>query len=458
MKRPNIIFYFSDQQRADTLGCYGQKFDISPNADLLAAEGVKFEYAFTAQPVCGPARAIFQTGLYPTSINCYRNNKILPPDCNTIAKEMEKAGYDNAYVGKWHLASDGEIDGESYIDNKTKPVPIEYRGGYSGFWRASDVLEFTSDSYHGYIYDENNNRITFNGQYRTDFITDQALEFIDKHDLSKPFFLTVSHIEPHHQNNANHYQGPIGSKDRYKDFDPPLDLKLAGTGDWKEEYPDYLGGCSAIDRNLGRIITLLKKKKIYDDTIIIFTSDHGSHFRTRNNDKNKNGYDDYKRTCHDAALRVPLIIKGGVFKGGLVINDLVSTASIPKTIMSLAGISDTSCFIGENLADIVSCPDPDRDNAIFAQISESRVGRVIRTNDYKYAVVAPGLNGNTNMNSHTYIDDFLYNLNNDPYEQNNLINDPGYETVKEKLRKRLSKMIKEYEHMDVSISDGPIKE
>ena len=102
MEKPNIIFFFSDQQRADTLGVYGQELNISPNIDRLSREGVLFKQAFTAQPVCGPCRAIFQTGKYPTEINCFRNGQSLPQNIKTLANYMEEAGYENAYVGKWH--------------------------------------------------------------------------------------------------------------------------------------------------------------------------------------------------------------------------------------------------------------------------------------------------------------------------------------------------------------------
>lgn len=99
MGRPNIIFYFTDQQRWDTIGCYGQKLDITPNLDRLAAEGVLFEEAYTAQPVCGPCRAMFQTGKYPLELGCYKNNIALPPDVKTVADYFEENGYETAYVG-----------------------------------------------------------------------------------------------------------------------------------------------------------------------------------------------------------------------------------------------------------------------------------------------------------------------------------------------------------------------
>ena len=115
--RPNIIFYFTDQQRADTCGCYGQKLDITPRLDQLASEGVKFEWAFSPQPVCGPCRALFQTGKYPTETGCFRNNVMLPANVKTLGSYIEEAGYETAYIGKWHLASDGELEKKPTIDH-----------------------------------------------------------------------------------------------------------------------------------------------------------------------------------------------------------------------------------------------------------------------------------------------------------------------------------------------------
>ena len=100
----NLIFYFSDQQRWDTCGCYGQPLDITPNLDALAAEGVRFDNAFSPQPVCGPCRALFQTGKYPTETGCFRNNVMLPSHVKTLGSYMEQdAHYETAYIGKWHL-------------------------------------------------------------------------------------------------------------------------------------------------------------------------------------------------------------------------------------------------------------------------------------------------------------------------------------------------------------------
>jgi arylsulfatase A-like enzyme len=112
LNKPNIIFILSDQQRWDTMGCYGQKLDITPNLDKMAEKGVLFKNAFTCQPVCGPARSCLQTGKYATETGCYRNNIALPQDEKTIAHWMSEAGYKVGYIGKWHLASTGEESAE----------------------------------------------------------------------------------------------------------------------------------------------------------------------------------------------------------------------------------------------------------------------------------------------------------------------------------------------------------
>ncbi len=150
----NIIFYFTDQQRWDTCGCFGQPLDITPNLDALAREGVKFDNAFSPQPVCGPCRALFQTGKYPTETGCFRNNIMLPAGVKTLGQYIEEAGYETAYIGKWHLASDGELEKPPNIDHPVTAVPRELRGGYTGFWRAADVLEFTSHGYDVFVFDE----------------------------------------------------------------------------------------------------------------------------------------------------------------------------------------------------------------------------------------------------------------------------------------------------------------
>ncbi len=426
-KKPNIVFIFSDQQRPDTLGCYGQKLPVSQNLDKLAANGVKFNNAYTIQPVCGPARACLQTGKYATEIGCYRNDIALPLDQKTIADWLNQCGYETGYVGKWHLASQGSM--QNY---KTKPVPRHLRGGYRDYWMASDVLEFTSDGYGGHIFDSNMNKIEFKG-FRADRITDYAIEFIESRKGEQPFFLFLSHIEPHHQNNHGRYEGPVGSKEKFANYDIPGDL-IETQGDWRENYSDYLGCCHSLDVNVGRVIESIEKMGFNENTLIIYTSDHGSHFKTRNSE--------YKRSCHDSSIHIPLIIYGPGFEGGKVIEELVDLLNLPPTILEAADMAVPEEMQAQPLQKLVDGEVGEWQEEVFIQISESHVGRAIRTNKWKYSVRAHGKSGWENASSESYVDDFLYNLEVDPYEKNNLVEDAKYKLVREELCTRLKRRMK----------------
>ena len=229
-------------------------------------------------------------------------------------------------------------------------------------------------------------------------------------------------------------------KEKYANYVLPEALKLPGSNA-REEYPDYLGQCASLDENLGRLVAKLKEKGLYEKTVILYASDHGSHFRTRNRDVHLNGYDDYKRSCHDGCLHVPLVIAGGPFCGGKSVDALVSTASLPKTILALAGVDVGDAMIGENLLDVVQNRNPERPNEVFAQISESRVGRCIRTAEYTYSVYAPGVNGGEAAGAELYADDFLYDLRADPFQLCNVVSEPAYAKVKQELRQRLADWI-----------------
>jgi len=409
--------YFSDQQRWDTMGCYGQKLDVTPNLDRLAAGGVLFKNAFTCQPVCGPARASLQTGLYATETGCYRNGIALNPKADTIAKRLGAAGYDTAYVGKWHLASDEK--GHDYL---SAGVPPDRRGGYRDYWMASDVLEFTSHGYNGYVHDYDCNRVDFIG-YRPDCINNYAIDFIRGHDGRNPFFLFISQIEPHHQNDHKRYEGPDGSKARFKDYEVPGDL-LGTQGDWRENYPDYLGCCSSLDYNVGRLFETLKDRGIADDTVFIYTSDHGSHFCTRN--------DEYKRSCHDGCVHIPMILHGPGFGGGREIDGMVSLIDIPATILDCAGLEPPASYRGRPLNKLINVPETEWDDCVFIQISESHVGRCVRTRKWKYAVRAEA-DGWKDQGADIYYEAYLYDLESDPHERANLAASPEHASIREQL-------------------------
>ncbi len=423
MSKKNIIFYFSDQQRWDTVN---EK--ITPNLCKLAEEGVKFENNFTCQPVCGPARACLQTGLYATQCGCYWNGIPLPDSITPLAHYFNEAGYETAYIGKWHLASD-RLPGIGYHCEKTA-VPKDKQGEYQ-YWRGADVLEFTSHGYDGYIFDGDGNKLDFKG-YRADCINDYALEFLDKRDKDKPFFMFVSQLEPHHQNDHHTYEGFKETVDNYKDYPLPNDLTFL-KGDYKEMYPDYISAINRLDYNVGRLVDKLKQLGIYDDTIIIYTSDHGSHFKTRN--------PEYKRSCHESATHTPLIIKGGGFEGGKKEERLSSLIDIPPTLLSMAGIDIPESYMGTDLTKQIDNPESMRD-CVFIQISESQCGRAVRTDRFKYSVRSAGITGYAHHSAKVYFEDYLYDLKKDPNEKNNLIKNPNYKHIRQELKYLLLREMK----------------
>jgi uncharacterized sulfatase len=434
--RPNVIVLFSDQQRWDTLGCYGQKLPVSPNLDRMADEGVRFETTFTCQPVCGPVRACLQTGKYATEINCHTNHRHLPLEADTLANHMKDAGYKTGYIGKWHLAS-GPNDADPGFDpdHRIFPIPEKLRGGYD-YWLASDCLEFTSHAYDGHMFDnEGKPRFFPVDRYRVDAETDWVCDYLDEQSADEPFFLFVSYLEPHHQNDHNCYEGPKGSKEYWANYEIPNDL--AGMpGDWVENYPDYLGCCNALDNAVGRVRSKLAELGLDENTLILYTSDHGSHFRTRNSE--------YKRACHEGCLRVPLIACGPGFEGGEVNRNLASLIDLPKTVLTAANADIPEDWQGIPLQAMLGRDDC-RD-AVFAQLSESQVGRCVRTKRWKYSVRMPDSlkpAGKAPSFSDVYQEDFLYDLEMDPHERANLIANPDYADVKREMREILKAKLAE---------------
>lgn len=416
--KENIIFYFSDQQRYDTVN-----ETIMPNLMEFANDGTFFENCYTCQPVCGPARSCLQTGVYPTECGCHINGIPLPDTAISLSDYFNENGYDTAYIGKLHLAS-GKNGGKNIKCEKTS-IPKERLCGYK-YFRGADVLEFTSHGYDGYVFDENGNQIDFEG-YRVDRINDFALEYIENHNNDKPFFMFVSQLEPHHQNDHKCFEGPKEKIEKYKEYQIPEDLTHL-KGNYKEMYPDYLAAIESLDDNFGKLIKLLKDKGIYENTTIIYTSDHGCHFKTRNSE--------YKRSCHDASTHIPLVIKGKGFEKGINDDRLISLSDLPATILKCADITVPEYYQGESIQT------KGDDECVFIQISESQCGRAIRTKDFTYSVSAmlP-----LSASSPIYFEDYLYDNRTDKAQKNNLIKSPEYKETRKVLKGLLLSQIKRIE-------------
>lgn len=450
MSQPNLVFLFSDQQRWDTVSGRTGGRSITPNLDALASTGVRFDRAFSCQPVCGPARACLQTGQYATEVGCHTNGRALPKDATTIAHHLGRAGYQRAYVGKWHLASN---DGQEGEDFRTRPVPPDRRGGWDDYWIASDVLEFTSHSYDGHMFDGDGNRREFpEGRYRVDATTDFALEFLrEKRDPDRPFALMVSWIEPHHQNDHDRFEGPHGSEDRFADIPLPTDLAEADAqGDYPRNWADYLGCCASLDENVGRLRQTLDDLGIAEETLILYTSDHGCHFQTRNAE--------YKRSCHDASLHIPMIVSGPDFTGGRVCEELVSLLDVPPTLLKAAGVTPPESMAGRALQQLVDGDVDQWRDEVFVQISESQIGRAIRTPRWTYSVKAEDYERTFHdqpPSAEVYVEDYLYDNHQDPAQLHNRVIDPSLAEIRDELRARLLRRIEQAENATPEIRPHP---
>ena len=291
-----------------------------------------------------PGALCLQTGLYATETGCYRNSIALPSDSRTLAHYFSEAGYDTAYIGKWHLSDEG-----------AGPVSRAQRGGYD-YWLASNVLEFTSDAYDTVMYDGDGAAQKLPG-YRVDAQTDAMIRYINAHQ-SRPFFLFSSFIEPHHQNHRDDYPPPVGYLERYRSRWLPPDLAALG-GSAHQHMAGYLGVIRRLDEALGRLVDALISLDMLDDTIILFTSDHGCHFKTRN--------DEYKRSPHDASVRVPTMLYGGPFTGGGRLSQLVSLVDLPPSLLDAAGIEVPEQMQGRSILPLIKGDATDWPDEVFIQ-------------------------------------------------------------------------------------------
>lgn len=493
LTRPNIILFVTEKQRADSCSCYGQNFATTPVLDEMASQGVKFNKAFSAFAAPVAMKANLLTGLEIDQTKCFTNLSLLPQNVRTLAHVAHDQGYDTAFIGNWQLGSNNQNE----LKDSVKP---ENRGGFNSFWRGAHDINLTSSlKKGGYVYDELGNKVEFEG-YRSDCITDMALDFLQKCDKSKPFFMTICQGEAHQKTKEEQdhdlqlieeevekeFAKKVVEKklvsipekndlkinlrfhamEKYTIYDTadeelskkysgdfaPFDIQVFSTGT-RRDIPCYLSQVTKLDENLGKLIEKLKADGIYDNTVIVFTSLSGNHFNCRNKDKHFNGFDDGARTAHTNSSHVPLVIGGGAIKEHKEIYELVSLESVAKTLATLMGQDSTEQYLGENLLALGT--EPNLDKAIYYRISESRVGRAIRTNDLLYSVVAPELNGTEHYVADHYIDDNMYDLNNDIVECNNVAISYFFKEQKLKLRERLIDLIAEHDHLKVTIEDAP---
>ena len=418
-RRPNVIFVFGDQWRAQATGYAGNPDVQTPNLDRLASESVNFTHAVAGCPVCSPYRASFLTGQQPLTHGVFLNDVCLSDEAVSIARAYKQAGYETAYIGKWHLDGHG----------RHGHIPPERRQGFE-FWK---VLECTHDYNHSdYYAGDSDEMLTWEG-YDAVAQTREAQQYVRDHADGGPFFLVISWGPPH----APYDTAPQEFRDLY---DPatitlrpnvPPEAEAAA----RRDLAGYYAHCTALDTCLGDLRATLADCDIEDDTIFVLTSDHGDMLGSQGQTK--------KQRPWDESIRVPFLLRypRGLGDGGRVVEKFIDAPDLMPTLLSLAGVGIPETVEGEDLSDyargkpapsddavLIGCPAP------FGQFERHNHGgreyRGVRTHRYTYTrdLTGPWL---------------LYDNQEDPYQQTNLCNDPVAADVQATLEALLQRKLAE---------------
>lgn len=445
--QPNIVFVLIDDLRWDDLGCAGNTFIQTPSIDRVAAEGARFLNAFAATPLCSPSRASMLTGMYAHQHGIFDNLERSQQShkLKTFPQELQKLGYETAYIGKWHMGN----------DNTARP----------GFDRWF-CLKGQGTSFDSEVNDDGRDVQTKG--YVTDVLNEQALDFV-RQPRQRPFMLYLSHKAIHPETAqaadgklsdptaSNFIPAPRHEK-LYENVTvprrpsagvPPLDKpalqqEIDGlgplgpeTGSSDSAILNRLRMLAAVDEGVGQLLDALADSGQLDNTLFVVAGDHGYFY-------GEHGLSVERRLAYEEALRIPLIMRyPPVIAAGSTPEAMVQTIDLAPTFVELAGGKIPAAYQGHSLLPVLAGETPDdwRD-AIFAEYYSDTVFprvhqlgyKAVRTDRWKYI---------------HYIDqdgmDELYDLKNDPYEMKNLANDPASAAQLAAMQERLRQMLAQSE-------------
>jgi len=414
-RRPNVLFVLADQWRPRTLPCAGDPDLYAPNLDTLAKQGVHFRRVYATNPVCSPSRATMLTGQWPHAVKMPRNDLQLPLGTPCIAESMKQAGYRTGYIGKWHL--DGE-ERPGFVP------PGPRRRGFD-YWAAFNRGHFYYDSTYWNDSPEPVRREGFEPDYQTDL----AIDFI-RRNKAVPFYLYLSWGPPHTPRTPPKHARLYDPRQFHLAPNVPADQheevrrKMAG----------YYGLCSALDENLGRLMRALDQEGLAGDTVLVFSSDHGDMLGAQGLD--------FKGVPYEESARIPLVIRYPRRLAGGGSNDvLMSNADYVPTLLSMAGAEIPETVQGRNLAPRILEGKGDEPDSVYAY------GKLGQPDEWR--MVVRGLdklvvNAKNEITHH-------FNLGQDPWEQLNRADEPGYKRVRDELRAHLRNwMRKTGDRMDPS--------
>jgi arylsulfatase A-like enzyme len=452
LDRPNFVFINTDQQRYDSLGCYGSEVARTPNIDRLAAEGVRFERCYTAHPVCMPARATWFTGQYPSHHGVWQNGVPLSKQADTLQHRLGRAGYHTALIGKIHLDNIWQRREKhpSYGFDRL----IECEGDpycFDDYFRWLDeqglfdpyMEQFKEEGHRrGYVRDLPEEK------HMNNWITGHVEEYLERRaGEERPFFLSVGFFDPHHpfdpcepyasMFDAQDMPMPVFSEEEKRGMVPPARRKRYGDESFcTDTSPDAIRGTIAayhatishVDAMVGRIMDALKDSGLAENTVVIYTSDHGELL-------GDHGMLHKGAFFYECSVRVPLIFRFpdrcGVSGIG---QELVSHVDFAPTVAGLAGAAGPKLVQGRTLFDsdlelqgeaerdfvMVEWRDRDVDSDEPYDTARCLIGE-----RYKYVYLHRQPYGE------------LYDLQEDPNELVNLWDAPGHRDIRERMQQAL---------------------
>ncbi len=458
LSQPSFVFINTDQQRWDTLGCYGSDVARTPNLDQLAAEGVRFTRCYTTNPVCMPARASWFTGQYPSHHGVWQNGVPLSQRADLIQHRLKDAGYHTGLIGKIHLdnvwlrhephPSYGfdvlhECEGDPYCRDEYF-LWLEAQGKYDGY-----MAQFKAEGHcRGYTRDlpEHLHMNTWIVDHTGDYLAARAAD-------RQPFFLSVGFFDPHHPfDPCEPYAGMFKPADMpmpiYHESEAEGMLPHARAKREKEaghnRDPEAIRGTIAayhatishVDHCVGRIMALLRQHDLEQNTVVVFTSDHGELL-------GDHGLLHKGAFFYDCSIRVPLIWRFPKRFGIRGVDDgLTSHVDFAATVATLAGIHGPACQQGQPLFDRdLKCRPIPAPEAVVTEWRERRLGstepfqaiKALTTRDWKYVY------------HHDQSFGELYDLHNDPHELCNLWASPAHMERRKHLHEQLLAWLVEHE-------------
>lgn len=414
-RRPNLLFVFADQWRAQATGYAGDPNVHTPNLDALAARSVNFINAVSTCPVCSPYRASLLTGQYPHTHGVFLNDVCLRSEAVSFAEALNGAGYDTGYIGKWHLDGHG----------RSSFIPQERRQGFQ-FWRA---MECTHDYNHSGYYADTDTKLAWEG-YDAIAQTREAVRYLKEERSDKPFALFLSWGPPH-----NPYET---APEEFRRLYTPGEITLRPNvpEDAAEaarcDLAGYYAHCSALDKCLGDLLDVLRELGIEENTLLVFTSDHGDMLGSHGEQR--------KQRPWDESIRVPLLLHCPALFGieGMKSAHPISAPDLLPTVLGLCGVTPPASVQGKDLSQHVRGGSAPEDDAAliacyspFGEWTREKGGREyrgLRTKRYTYV---RGLDGPW----------LLFDNEADPYQRENLCGRPEHAELEAGLEQRLKRTL-----------------